>query len=67
MGEERDQYINGAGPEDGPGDPVRLHGVKRMPCLFALPYWSVSQHPLSYTQMMIFVSRSLYLFLQSSS
>lgn len=67
MREEHDQYINRGGPEDGPRDPVKLHGMKHIPCFFALPYWSVSQLPLSFSQMMFFEPISLYLFLQSSS
>ena len=67
MEEERDQHINGGGPRDGLHYPVRLHGMKHTSYFFVLPYWSISQLLLSFSQMIIFISRSLYLFLQSSN
>jgi hypothetical protein len=46
MGGQRNEYINSGSAEDGPRDPVKVHKVKHTPCLFALPYWSVSPHGL---------------------
>lgn len=66
MGQERDEYVSAGGPRDGPRDPVRVHGVKRTPCLFDLPYWSVSVLPLSFSEMMISQSRRQLFSFQSS-
>ena len=39
--EEREAYIASGGRADGPADPVRRHGVKRISALYSLPYWKV--------------------------
>ena len=38
---ERDTYLASRGKAEGPHDPVRRHGVKRLSVLFSLPYWKV--------------------------
>ena len=40
--QERNSYLASGGRAEGPDDPVRKHGVKRLSILFSLPYWKVS-------------------------
>lgn len=39
---ERDSYLASRGRVEGPDDPARTHGVKKLSILFSLPYWKVS-------------------------
>lgn len=38
---EREAYLAAGGRGNGPNDPVKDHGVKRLSALFQLPYWKV--------------------------
>ena len=39
--QERNTYLASGGKAEGPHDPLRTHGVKRLLVLFSLPYWKV--------------------------
>lgn len=41
----RAEYARYGGRLAGEGDPMLCRGIKRLPALFTLPYWRVSQNP----------------------
>jgi hypothetical protein len=48
--EEKRQYDAAGGKSDGPDDPYKKYGVKRLSIFFRLPYWKVLNFiPYSYT------------------
>jgi hypothetical protein len=36
------QYIRNGGRRGGPDDPVHIHGIKQLSCLYQLEYWKVN-------------------------
>ena len=36
------QYIWNGGQREGPDDPMHIHGIKRLSCLYQLEYWKVN-------------------------
>jgi hypothetical protein len=40
-GRGREAYIRDGGRQNGKDDPVKIHGVKRLNCLYELEYWKV--------------------------
>ena len=38
---DRTNWLRNGGVENSEGDPVKIHDVKRLSILFALPYWKV--------------------------
>jgi hypothetical protein len=44
MGEERAEFLHNGGVEDLQQDPIKEHGVKRVPSLYQLPCWAVSKY-----------------------
>jgi hypothetical protein len=44
--EQLQQYIRNGGRRGGPDDPVHIHSVKRLSCLYQLEYWKVNNYSI---------------------